>query len=129
MPVFSAPLPLAFECRLPLRRGPNEVPAFDRGNEIHLPVSGADAWCGLPTFVDGDRAGVVGHADPSRVIAVEEDPPNDWVDTSQFKILQDRFRQWWSVTGYVPKRMMQSALTTHMYFEWRHPAKHGRRVG
>ena len=24
----------------------------------------------------------------------------------QFKILQDRFRQWWSVTGYVPERMM-----------------------
>jgi hypothetical protein len=40
-----------------------------------------------------------------RGIAVEEDPPTDLIGTSQFKILQDRFRQWWSV-GYVPKRMM-----------------------
>jgi hypothetical protein len=35
LPASSAPLPLAFECRLALRRGRNVVPAFDRDNEIH----------------------------------------------------------------------------------------------
>jgi hypothetical protein len=78
--VFSAPVPLAFECRLPLRRGRNEVSAFDRGNEIDLPVSGANAWCGLPAFVDGDHAGVAGDADPSRGITVEEDPAGILLD-------------------------------------------------
>ncbi len=56
------------------------MPAVDRGNEIYLPVSGADAWCGLPAFVDGDRAGIAGHADPSRGIAVEEDPAGITLD-------------------------------------------------
>jgi len=80
LPVFSAPLPLAFECRLPLRRSRNEVSAFDRGNEIDLPVSGANAWCGLPAFVGDDHAGVAGDADPSRGITVEEDPAGILLD-------------------------------------------------
>ena len=57
-------------CRLPVL---SAALPLDRGKEIHLPVSGADAWCGLPAFVDGNSAGVAGHADTSRGIAVEED--------------------------------------------------------
>jgi hypothetical protein len=104
------------------------VPAFDCGNEMHLPVSGADAWCGLPTFVDDDRW----RRWPRRSVAryrSRRRSPTDWIVPIQFETLQDRFRQWWSVTAYVPKRMMQSVLTTHRRLEWWHPSKHGRRVG